>query len=262
MGVVNIVSSAFGCFPAFGSLGRSSVNDAAGAKSQMAGFFTCMFVVITCVWLLPVFEYLPKAVCSSIIVVAVLKLIELDDVYFMLQVHAWKDLALLMLTFLSTILISIETGTLISVGVSLLLVVKHTTKTRIALLGYTTLFNPSTGQTKTKFKTIHGDSVERIRGCILVRLEESLFFGNVGQLKDRLKRIEMHGDLGVHPSEEPRISQPNSAHSSPTRESGSELKSVIFEMSGVASVDARYFNLTLARFIPCLKLSKATIKGG
>jgi SulP family sulfate permease len=40
MGACNIISSLFGCYPAFGSLGRSSLNSTAGAKTQLAGFFT------------------------------------------------------------------------------------------------------------------------------------------------------------------------------------------------------------------------------
>ena len=127
MGVGNIVSSLFGGFPSYGSLGRSAVNDAAGAQTQLAGFVTGLVVFMTALWFLPLFQYLPKAVCSSIIVVAALKLIELEEVYFLVKLFAWQDLGLLLLTFTSTIFISIETGTLLSVGVSLLLVVKHTT---------------------------------------------------------------------------------------------------------------------------------------
>ncbi|KAI8587727.1 sulfate transporter family-domain-containing protein [Geranomyces variabilis] len=205
IGVGNIVGAVFGAFPAFGSLGRSAVNDTAGAKTQMAGFVTGTAVLCTTIWLLPLFEYLPKAVCSSIIVVAALKLIELDDVRFILRMRAWKDLGLLLMTFFTTIVLSIESGTLLSVGVSLLLVVKHTTKTRLAVMGRTVVVDPRTGATKVKYRSISdSDKVQRINDALIIRFEEGLFFGNSGQLKDRLKRIEMYGDLAVHPGEEPR----------------------------------------------------------
>lgn len=45
LGVCNSIASFFGCFPAFGSLGRSSVNNTAGAKSQLAGFFTVTIIL-------------------------------------------------------------------------------------------------------------------------------------------------------------------------------------------------------------------------
>jgi MFS superfamily sulfate permease-like transporter len=169
-----------------------------------------MFVFITYLWLLPLFTYLPKAVCSSIIVVAALKLIELDELFFIARLQAWTDMMLLSITFFSTIFISVETGTLISVGLSLLLVVKHTTtvlflliQTRLVLLGEYSYLDPEAGVTP-KYKPLkEGANVRRIKGIMIVRFEEGLFFGNCGQLQEKLKRIEVHGDLGIHPGEDP-----------------------------------------------------------
>lgn len=138
--------------------------------------------------------------------------------------------------------IGIEAGTLISVGTSLLLVVKHTTTSRLALLGKTTVLDQQTGQPKAKFRSLHEDGrAERIEGCLVIKLEESLFFGNCGQLKDRLKRIEVYGDLRVHPSERPapRIENapPSEIQSSCRILVEPNLKSIIFEMSAVSSID-------------------------
>ena len=109
----------------------------------MSGFITALVVLTTYLWLLPFFKFLPQAVCSSIIVVAALKLIEFEEIYFLIKIRAWGDIALLFLTFASTVFISIETGTLISVGTSLLLVVKHTTTVIILIDSLCTL-----GETK------------------------------------------------------------------------------------------------------------------
>ncbi|KAJ3179127.1 Solute carrier 26 [Geranomyces variabilis] len=256
IGVGNIVGAVFGAFPAFGSLGRSAVNDTAGAKTQMAGFVTGTAVLCTTIWLLPLFEYLPKAVCSSIIVVAALKLVELDDVRFILRMRAWKDLGLLLMTFLTTIVLSIESGTLLSVGVSLLLVVKHTTKTRLAVMGRTLVVDPHTGATKVKYRSISdSDKVQRINDALIIRVEEGLFFGNSGQLKDRLKRIEMYGDLGVHPGEEPRrtparrrrrrsepVGEEDSAMEAatprPPHAVEEHIRAVVFDFGAVTEIDA------------------------
>ena len=51
MGLGNTLASFFGGFPAFGSLGRSAVNDGAGAKTQVSGFVTGFFVFLTAMWL-------------------------------------------------------------------------------------------------------------------------------------------------------------------------------------------------------------------
>ncbi|PKY55935.1 hypothetical protein RhiirA4_410884 [Rhizophagus irregularis] len=86
--------------------------------------------------------------------------------------------ALLFLTFFSTIFISIEYSTLISVALSLMFVVKHFT------------YPP-----------------EHVEGVLFVRISEPLYFANTGQLKDRLRRLEEFGDMSVHPSGEARVPQ-------------------------------------------------------
>ncbi|KAI8622375.1 sulfate transporter family-domain-containing protein [Chytriomyces sp. MP71] len=209
LGLSNLFGSLFGAWPAFGSLGRSAVNDAAGAKTQVAGLVTGFVVLGTMLYLLPLFYYLPKCVCSAIIVVAALKLIEWHDVEFLLRVQAWSDIGLLLLTFVTTLVVSIEVGTLISVGTSLLLVLDHTTKTRISILGRVRTVDTLTHEVKDKFRPISKQDagVDGIDGILMLRLEEGLFFGNCGQLKERLKRVEMFGDLHVHPGEAPRTRQ-------------------------------------------------------
>jgi MFS superfamily sulfate permease-like transporter len=38
-------------------------------------------------------------------------------------------------------------------------------------------------------------------GVLIVRFEEDLYFANCGQLKDRLLRLEQHGDSRAHPAD-------------------------------------------------------------
>ncbi|KAI9098695.1 sulfate transporter family-domain-containing protein [Phlyctochytrium arcticum] len=255
IGVSNIVGSLFGAYPAFGSLGRSAVNNAAGAVTQVAGFSTGIVVLCTRIWLLDYFQFLPRAVCSSIITVAAMKLVELEDVQFMLRLRAWKDVGLLLLTFLTTLFISIQSGTLLSVGISLLLVIKHTTKTRLAILGHIAVVDPHTGDLKTKYKSIHdSDKVQSVDDILIIRIEEGLFFGNCGQLKDRLKRVEVYGDLGVHPGEEPRraptrvpsrlqlsneiAENTENAHVGTERMAERWIHAVVFDFGAVTDIDA------------------------
>jgi MFS superfamily sulfate permease-like transporter len=97
---------------------------------------TGVITLIAIFFLLPYFYYLPKAVLSSIIFVAVLSLLaELpEDLHFIFKVHAWRDLALLIVTFLATVIISLEFGTLLAVTLSLLLTIKETSYPRISIM--------------------------------------------------------------------------------------------------------------------------------
>ncbi|CAJ0847270.1 8437_t:CDS:2, partial [Entrophospora sp. SA101] len=127
------------------------------------------------------------------------------DLIFMYKIKAWNDYALLLLTFFSTIFISTEYGTLISVGLSLVLVVKHSTYPRITIM--------------VNFP----DQAEHVEGVLVIKISEPLYFANTGQLKDRLRRLEEFGDMSVHPSEDARMSP---------------VKNVIFDIETMEGIDA------------------------
>ena len=136
MGAANIVGGLFQAIPAFGSVSRSKINDRAGATTQFSGFVAGIITLIAIFVLLPYFYYLPKAVLSSIIFVAVLSLLAEapEDFKFMWKIGAWKDFALLSVCFLATVGVSIEAGTLLAVALSLLLTVKETSNPRITIM--------------------------------------------------------------------------------------------------------------------------------
>jgi MFS superfamily sulfate permease-like transporter len=58
---------------------------------------------------------------------------------------------------------------------------------------------------------------------LVVRIRESLSFANTGQLKERLRRLELYGSKKSHPSDEPRRK---------------DAKAVILHMSDVDEIDA------------------------
>ncbi|KAI8379471.1 sulfate transporter family-domain-containing protein [Radiomyces spectabilis] len=202
LGLANMASGLFQGIPAFGSVARSKINDRAGARTQMASMVAGVIALLAILFLLPYFYYLPKAVLSAIIFVAVLSLLaELpEDLHFIFKIGAWRDLGLLMVTFLATIVISLEFGTMLAVTLSLLLTIKETSYPRITIMG-------RVKGTHNRFRPIQDDpnEVEHLEDVLIVRVEEPLFFANTGQLKDRLRRLEQFGDMAIHPSESPRL---------------------------------------------------------
>ncbi|KAF9276216.1 hypothetical protein BGZ68_010194 [Mortierella alpina] len=220
MGVANVFGGLFQAIPAFGSLSRSKINDKAGARTQLAGFITALFVLLAIFFLLPYFYYLPKAVLAGIICVAALSLLSEapHDLKFMWQIQAWSDLGLLLLTFIATITVSVEAGTLIAIALSFLLVIKTSTYPRITIMG-------RMQGTKGKFRPIkdYPGIAEHIDGVLIVKVEEGLYFANTGQLKDRLHRLEVFGDMSVHPSEEARLNP---------------VSHVIFDVENMPTLDA------------------------
>lgn len=135
MGTANLFGSFFRTFPAFGSLTRSAVGDFLGSKSQLFALVSGVVVLITILTLGPVIYFLPRVTMSAIIMVAAYSLIDLQEIRLLFRVKAWKEIALLITTFLITFILGVDTGIFVGVGISLLMVVAKTTVPRISILG-------------------------------------------------------------------------------------------------------------------------------
>ncbi|KAL1925648.1 uncharacterized protein VTP21DRAFT_531 [Calcarisporiella thermophila] len=220
MGIANIFSGLFQGLPGGGSMARSRIADRAGAKTQLAGFVTAVLILMAIIFLLPYFYYLPRAVLSSIIAVAALSLVSETphDLRFMIRIQAWNDLVLFAIELLATIMVSVETGTLLSIVLSLIIVIKHITYPRITILGRVQGTNDKYRPIK-EFPAV----TEHVEDVLIVKIEEPLFFANTGQLKERLRRLERFGDLDVHPSEDQRLGP---------------IYHVVFDVENMPQVDA------------------------
>ncbi|PHH82166.1 hypothetical protein CDD82_6788 [Ophiocordyceps australis] len=220
LGVANVVGASFMSLPAFGGYGRSKVNKTTGGKSPMSSIFLSIISLLSILFLLPQFYFLPKPVLSSMISVVAWSLIEEapHDISFFIRIHGWKELFLMAIIFLATIFYSLTLGMALGVGISVLLVIKHSTRPRIQILGRI----PGTN----RFENAEADNVclEFVEGCLIVKIPEPLTFANTGELKSRLRRLELYGTSQAHPAL-PRIRSQESN------------RNIIFDIHGVTSMD-------------------------
>ena len=220
LGIANISNSFFGALPVFASYSRSKINISSGGRTQMSGLICAIVVVLAMVFLMPAFYYLPKAVLSSIISVIMYTLLQEapHDIKFFYKVRGWADLLLMAIVFIFTLVVSLEFGISVGVAVSLLRVIKHSQSPRIQILGRV--------KGTKEFVPVHEDEeVEHVDGFLLVRIPEPLIFANTGQLKDRLRRLELYGSAKVHPSE-------------PRRRNPDHNVRVVFDLDGMSGIDA------------------------
>ena len=180
LGFSNIASALFGGYTVGGALSRTAVNDQAGAKTPLANVVTAAAIGLTLAFLTPLFYYLPTPILAAIILVAVSGLIDVPE-----AIHLWKvkrdDLALLLITFGSTLFLTIELGILIGVGASLLWLVFVTTRPDIAVLG-------RLPDTRSYRDILHFSNAETFPRILILRMDAQFFFGNVVFLKDSLFR--------------------------------------------------------------------------
>ncbi|KAG8526513.1 uncharacterized protein KY384_008713 [Bacidia gigantensis] len=221
LGVANVVGGCFMALPAFGGYGRSKVNSSTGGKTGMSSILLSIITALCVLFLLPYFYYLPKAVLSAMISVVAYSLIEEapHDIIFFIKIRGWMELLLMSLIFISTFFYSLGVGIALGIGLSILQVIRHSTKPRIQILGKVP---GSTDQFENA--ELSPETLEFIEGCLIVKIPEPLTFANTGDLKSRLRRLELYGTNAAHPAL-PRVRAPE--HNS----------NIIFDVHGVTSID-------------------------
>jgi len=133
LGMANLAGSLFSSYPVTGGFSRTAVNDQAGAQTGIAAIISGLLIILTLLFLTPLFYYLPNALLASIIIVAVVKLIDTKEARFLWHANR-KDFTLMAITFLGTLLLGIETGIIVGVLLSLVVLIYKTTKPHIAVL--------------------------------------------------------------------------------------------------------------------------------
>jgi MFS superfamily sulfate permease-like transporter len=140
------------------------------------------------------------------------------DILFFIKIRGYTELGLMFIIFAATIFYSLTLGIAIGVGLSLLAVIKHSTRPRIQILGRIP------GTNRFENAEDNPDKLEFIEGCLIVKIPEPLTFANTGDLKNRLRRLELYGTTSAHPAL-PRVRSPE------------HNKNIIFDIHGVTGLD-------------------------
>ncbi len=189
VGASNIVGSFFQSYPVTASFSRSAINQESGVKTNLAALFSLILVVLTLLFLTPLFYYLPNAVLASIIMVSVFGLIDITYAK-----NLWNnrrdEFLVLVLTFLITLFVGIPQGILVGVLFSLLLMVYRTSNPHFAVLGNIE------GSDYYKNVLRFGDEVVTRPDLLIVRFDAQMYFGNAAFFKNQLyKEIDLKGDV-------------------------------------------------------------------
>lgn len=178
LGMANIVGSLFKSYPSTAGFGRSAVNNDSGAKTPLASIFAATIVAFTLLFLTTYFYFLPKALLASIIIVAVIGLIEFKTPAHLLK-FAKRDFVILNITFLVTLLVGIKEGIMMGVLLSLVMLIYRTTKPHVAVLG-----KVSDSNFYRNIKRF--DTLEIQKDILIIRFDAQLYFANVNYFKDAI----------------------------------------------------------------------------
>ncbi len=169
LGVADLGAAFTGGYPVTGGFSRSLVNYSAGVRTSLGSVITAILVAVSVTFLTPLFFFIPKAVLAGIIVVAVTGLID-----FRAPFQLWKqnpaDAMAFGITFLSVLGLGIETGILIGIGATVVMLMWKTSRPHIAEVGRVA--------DSEHFRNVLRHPVQGCPGLLAVRIDESLNFAN------------------------------------------------------------------------------------
>ncbi|XP_043507117.1 sodium-independent sulfate anion transporter [Frieseomelitta varia] len=119
LGICNVLGSCASAMPVTGSFSRSAVNHASGVKTPMGGLYTGILILLALSLLTPYFYFIPKASLSAVIICAVIYMIEYQVVKLIWKTSK-KDLIPMFVTFLFCLIVGVEYGILLGVGINLM----------------------------------------------------------------------------------------------------------------------------------------------
>jgi sulfate permease, SulP family len=171
LGLANVSAAFSSGFPVAGSFSRTAVQYDSGARTQLASVVTALAIVLTLLFLTPLFYFLPDAALAAIVVVAVYGLLDFGEVRRTFEVRRADGYAML-LTFALTLLVGVEEGIIAGSVFALLAFVRRTAYPEITELGYVPERDAFLGlRSHPEAKTFPE--------ALIVRLDARLYYANV-----------------------------------------------------------------------------------
>ena len=175
LGVANLGSAISGTYPVAGGFGRSMVNHSAGAQTTIASLISAFLVLLSLLFLTPLFYYLPKATLGAVIVMAVIPLIDFSSFR-----QCWRfnkaDALTLLATFVLVLVLGVELGILSGIGISIALLLYRSSQPHIAVVG-------RVGNSE-HFRNIERHDVTTYNDTLALRIDESLYFANTRYVEE------------------------------------------------------------------------------
>lgn len=131
IGAANIISSFVSSYSITGSFSRTAINAQSNVKTPVGGIFSGILVIISLAILTPSFYFIPKSALASVIICALIYMIDIKTVLLLWKIKK-LDLIPLIITFIVCFW-EIPYGILAGAGVSLLIMLYPSTFPNITI---------------------------------------------------------------------------------------------------------------------------------
>jgi sulfate permease, SulP family len=185
-GMANAGAGLFQGMPVSTSLSASSLNESAGARTQVASLVNGGLVLATLLVLAPLFSDLPKAILGAVIIDAVvfgmIDVVELRRLYRVTRFDFWVAVAAIIGVLSAGVLAGVVIGVVLSLG----WLVYVATRPPMPLLGR---------QAGTQvFRDLEENPAdETFPGIAVLRIDGGLFFATAEALEERVRELARDG---------------------------------------------------------------------
>lgn len=189
LSLANIASALFGGFAVSGGISRTGLNVALGANSPLSSIVCSLGVLVIMMYLGQFITGLPYAVLSAIIITSAIAMIDVASFKTSYAYDKHEALALI-ITFLVCVSFGLNIGLITGLLVSFALLIYRSHRVHIAMVG-------QVGDSE-HFRNIHRHDVRTFDDIVLIRIDESLYFGNVSTVRNTLDSLYHQHDHAHH----------------------------------------------------------------
>ena len=179
LGVTNLVGSFTAAMPASGSITRSALNSASGARTGVSSLICGGLCLLAVFFLGPLAGEIPKCCLAALVIGVAMSVISIRNLRTCLAATA-SDAIVVVLTFMATLFLSLDVAIFVGVALSVALYLKKASRPYLAEYE----FNPEGALTEVD------DTNKRQNPQIsIVHVEGDLFFGAAELFRTQIQRV-------------------------------------------------------------------------
>ena len=177
LGLANLSGGFFQSFAVAGGFSRTAINVDSGAKTPFASFVTVLVMIAALIAFGSALAPLPYALLGATIMASIIGLIDVSTLR-----SAWQrdrlDAASFIAAFVGVLMFGLNTGLVIGLMMSFASLIWQSSQPHMAIVGQL----GGTGH----FRNINRHDVQTFKNLLILRIDESLFFGNTESVHRRI----------------------------------------------------------------------------
>ncbi len=183
-GLSNIIGSFFSAYMGSGSFTRSAANLDSGARTPLAAVFASLILLLIVLLFGQWISLIPVAAVAGIILLVAIRLVSFRQIKRVFTTSRGSS-AVMVITFLATLLVGLEFSIIIGVFVSLSLFLRRSSTAYLAI----TAPDPS-AERRRFFRNARAFDLQECPQLVCGRLDGQLYFGSVDDVRRQLRALE------------------------------------------------------------------------